>query len=63
MVHNVACLEASSYIKLHVKSCHKKNELIKVNEPKKRKSTEVIASSRKNTKNNVVFKKVKRVKC
>ena len=44
---------------MHVKTCHKKNELIKVNEPKKKKSTEVVQASRKN----VVSKKVKRVKC
>ena len=48
---------------MHVKSCHTKNELIKVNEPKKRKATEVIPSSRKKTKSNVVSKKVKKVNC
>ena len=47
------------HLKMHVKSCHKKNQLNKVNEPKKRKSTEEIQHSRKKTKNNVVSKKVK----
>ena len=65
--HNYSCEECNfktsnkMHLKMHVKSCHKKNDLIKVNKPKKRKSTEVIASSRKKTKNNVVSKKVKRV--
>ena len=40
------------HLKLHVKACHNKNELNKINEPKKRKS-----------KANVVSKKVKKVKC
>ena len=47
---------------MHVKACHKKNELTKVNELKKRKLTDDVPSSRKKTKNNVVSKKVK-VKC
>ena len=51
------------HLKLHVKACHKKNEQNKLDETKKRKSTEDIPSIRKKTKTNVVSKKVKRVKC
>ena len=51
------------HLKMHVKSCHKKNVIMKAIEPKKRKSTDDIPTSRKKTKNNVVSKKVKRVKC
>ena len=46
---------------MHVKSCHKKNVIVKAIEPKKRKSTDDVPTSRKKT--NVVSKKVIRVKC
>ena len=47
------------HLKTHKKACHKNNELNKL----KRKSNDDIPSSRKKTKNNVVSKKVKKVKC
>ena len=50
---------------MHVKACHKeKNELTKVKDSKKRKSidTNQSSSSGKKSKNNVVSKKVKKVK-
>ena len=54
---------STMHLKMHVNACHKKIEQNKVNEPKKRKSTEDNPSSMKKTKTNVVSKKVKRVKC
>lgn len=62
--HNNACDKCDfktsnkMHLKMHIKSCHSKNET-----NKKRKSTEDIVSIRKKTKNNVVSKKVKKVKC
>ena len=47
------------HLKMHIKACHKKNEIKKVNDTKKRKSMDDIASSRKKTKNGIVSKKVK----
>ena len=47
------------HLKLHVKACHKKNEQNKLDETKKRKTSEDIPASRKKTKTNVVSKKVK----
>ena len=49
------------HLKMHVKACHKKNEQNENKLPKKRKSMEVIPSSRKKTKINVVSKKVRKV--
>ena len=46
------------HLKMHIKACHKKNDT-----NKKRKLTDEIVSSTKKTKNNVVSKKVKRIKC
>ena len=51
------------HLKMHAKACHKKNELTEVKLPKKRKLMEVIPASRKKRKNNVVSKKVKKVRC
>ena len=48
---------------MHIKACHKKTVLNKVNATKKRKSNDEIPTSRKKTKRNVVSKKVKKVKC
>ena len=52
------------HLKMHVKACHKKNLQKKVNETKKRKSTDEITSSSsdKKKKNSVIAKKVKMVK-
>ena len=46
------------HLKMHVKACHKKNELNKVKLSKKRKSMEDNPSSRKKTKHNRLPKKV-----